>query len=197
MRRAASDNTFSELPVHRPASITDQHGQQFRLCVAVEQLHGRTRQAAGSAEYISVIWRADSIASHMWSIGLLESNDWAVLPRRLYRDRGARVISISSEWEAAAGSVQLLPVRRRRVTCERLDRRCRRPRKNDRIGQPDRRDRPTDVGERDFLDRSKGVAVLTGNPSPSHSRTRSPRLGVNYVYRRAAPYSIYERWISQ
>jgi NADH:ubiquinone oxidoreductase subunit D len=150
------------------------------------------------AEYIRVIMaELTRIASHMWSIGFLLNDLGAFFTPALYAIEERELILDLFEWAAGSrmmcnyyrfGGVAFdLPPgwveRCRGVVHDRLDRRI------------DELDRYLS-GNEIVLDRGRGVGVLTAEEAISFS-TAGPVLrasGVAYDIRRAAPYSIYDRF---
>jgi NADH-quinone oxidoreductase subunit C/D len=170
----------------------------FGYALAVEQLMGDDAKPPERAEYIRVIMaELTRIASHMWSIGFLLNDLGAFFTPALYAIEERELILDLFEW--AAGSRMMCNYYRFGGVAFDLPKgwieRCR-PLVNDRL---DRRIDELDrliTGNEIFLDRSKGVGALTAEQAIAFS-TAGPVLrgsGVNYDVRRAAPYSIYDRF---
>jgi NADH-quinone oxidoreductase subunit C/D len=170
----------------------------FGYALAVEQLMGDDSKPPERAEYIRVIMaELTRIASHMWSIGFLLNDLGAFFTPALYAIEERELILDLFEWAAGSrmmcnyyrfGGVAFdLPKgwieRCRGIVNDRLDRRI------------DELDRFLSANEI-VLDRCKNVGVLTREQAIAFS-TAGPVLrgsGVNYDLRRAAPYSIYDRF---
>jgi NADH-quinone oxidoreductase B subunit len=173
-------------------------GNNFGYALAVEQLMGDDAKPPERAEYIRVIMaELTRVASHMWSIGFLLNDLGAFFTPALYAIEERELILDLFEWAAGSrmmcnyyrfGGVAFdLPpgwVERCRATVyDRLDRKI------------DELDRYLS-GNEIVLDRGKGVGALTAEQAIANS-TAGPVLrasGVNYDIRRAAPYSIYDRF---
>ena len=170
----------------------------FGYALAVEQLMGDDAKPPERAEYIRVIMaELTRIASHMWSIGFLLNDLGAFFTPALYAIEERELILDLFEWAAGSrmmcnyfrfGGVAFdLPPgwieRCRGIVNDRLD------------GKIDELDRYLS-GNEIVLDRCKGIGVLTAEQAIAFS-TAGPVLrgsGVNYDIRRAAPYSIYDRF---
>jgi NADH-quinone oxidoreductase B subunit len=170
----------------------------FGYALAVEQLMGEEAKPPERAEYIRVIMaELTRIASHMWSIGFLLNDLGAFFTPALYCIEERELVLDLFEWAAGSrmmcnyyrfGGVAFdLPKgwieRCRAFVNDRLDRRI------------DELDRLLS-GNEILLDRAKGVGVLTAEQAIAFS-TAGPVLrgsGVKYDLRRAAPYSIYDRF---
>ncbi len=173
-------------------------GNNFGYALAVEQLLGDDGKPPERAEYIRVIMaELTRIASHMWSIGFLLNDLGAFFTPALYAIEERELILDLFEWAAGSrmmcnyfrfGGVAFdLPPgwieRCRGIVNERIDKRI------------DELDRYLS-GNEILLDRTKGVGVLTREQAINFS-TAGPVLrgsGVAYDIRRAAPYSIYDRF---
>jgi NADH-quinone oxidoreductase B subunit len=173
-------------------------GNNFGYALAVEQLMGDDSKPPERAEYIRVIMaELTRIASHMWSIGFLLNDLGAFFTPALYAIEERELILDLFEW--AAGSRMMCNYFRFGGVAFDLPRgwieRCRGI-VNDRI---DRRIDELDrylSGNEIVLDRCKGVGVLTREQAINYS-TAGPVLrasNVAYDVRRAAPYSIYDRF---
>jgi NADH-quinone oxidoreductase B subunit len=173
-------------------------GNNFGYALAVEQLMGDEAKPPERAEYIRVIMaELTRIASHMWSIGFLLNDLGAFFTPALYAIEERELILDLFEWAAGSrmmcnyfrfGGVAFdLPhgwiERCRGIVNDRIDRR---------IDELDRYLSQNEI----VLDRAKGVGVLTREQAINYS-TAGPVLrasGVAYDIRRAAPYSIYDRF---
>jgi NADH:ubiquinone oxidoreductase subunit D len=173
-------------------------GNNFGYALAVEQLMGDDAKPPERAEYIRVIMaELTRIASHMWSIGFLLNDLGAFFTPALYAIEERELILDLFEWAAGSrmmcnyfrfGGVAFdLPPswieRCRGIVNDRLDARI------------DELDRYLS-GNEIVLDRCKGVGVVTREQAIDLS-TAGPVLrasGVPYDIRRAAPYSIYDRF---
>ncbi len=170
----------------------------FGYALAVEQLMGDDAKVPERAEYIRVIMaELTRIASHMWSIGFLLNDLGAFFTPALYAIEERELILDLFEWAAGSrmmcnyyrfGGVAFdLPngwiERCRGIVNDRLDRK---------IDELDRYISGNEI----VLERCKGVGVLTAEQAIALS-TSGPVLrgsGVAYDIRRAAPYSIYDRF---
>jgi NADH-quinone oxidoreductase B subunit len=173
-------------------------GNNFGYALAIEQLMGEDARPPERAEYIRVIMaELTRIASHMWSIGFLLNDLGAFFTPALYAIEERELILDLFEWAAGSrmmcnyyrfGGVAFdLPEgwieRCRGDVNERLDKR---------IDELDRYLSENEI----VIDRTKGVGVLTKEQAINFS-TAGPVLrasGVSYDIRRAAPYSIYDRF---
>lgn len=173
-------------------------GNNFGYALAVEQLMGDDAKPPERAEYIRVIMaELTRIASHMWSIGFLLNDLGAFFTPALYAIEERELILDLFEWAAGSrmmcnyfrfGGVAFdLPKgwveRCRGIVFDRLD------------GKIDELDRYLS-GNEIVLDRCKGIGVLSAKQAIDFS-TAGPVLrasGVAYDVRRAAPYSIYDRF---
>ena len=173
-------------------------GNNFGYALAVEQLMGDDSKPPERAEYIRVIMaELTRIASHMWSIGFLLNDLGAFFTPALYAIEERELILDLFEWAAGSrmmcnyfrfGGVAFdLPPgwieRCRGIVNERIDKKI------------DELDRYLSLNEI-VLDRCKGVGILTREQAINYS-TAGPVLrasGVPYDIRRAAPYSIYDRF---
>ena len=173
-------------------------GNNFGYALAVEQLMGDDSKPPERAEYIRVIMaELTRVASHMWSIGFLLNDLGAFFTPALYAIEERELILDLFEWAAGSrmmcnyfrfGGVAFdLPKgwldRCRKIVNDRLDRRI------------DELDKYL-TGNEIVLDRGRGVGVLTAEQAINYS-TAGPVLrasGVDYDIRRAAPYSIYDRF---
>jgi NADH-quinone oxidoreductase subunit C/D len=173
-------------------------GNNFGYALAVEQLMGDDAKPPERAEYIRVIMaELTRVASHMWSIGFLLNDLGAFFTPALYCIEERELILDLFEWAAGSrmmcnyfrfGGVAFdLPPgwieRCRGIVNDRLD------------GKIDELDRYLTANEI-VMDRCKGVGVLTAEQAIDLS-TAGPVLrasGVPYDIRRAAPYSIYDRF---
>ena len=173
-------------------------GNNFGYALAVEQLMGDDGKPPERAEYIRVIMaELTRIASHMWSIGFLLNDLGAFFTPALYAIEERELILDLFEW--AAGSRMMCNYFRFGGVAFDLPpgwiERCRGI-VNDRIDKKiDELDRYLS-GNEIVLDRTKGVGVLTREQAINFS-TAGPVLrasGVAYDIRRAAPYSIYDRF---
>ena len=170
----------------------------FGYALAVEQLMGDDIKVPERAEYIRVIMaELTRVASHMWSIGFLLNDLGAFFTPALYAIEERELILDLFEWAAGSrmmcnyfrfGGVAFdLPEgwaeRCRKIVYDRLDKRI------------DELDRYLS-GNEIVRDRCRGVGVLTRQQAIDLS-TAGPVLrasGVDYDLRRAAPYSIYDRF---
>jgi NADH-quinone oxidoreductase subunit B/C/D len=170
----------------------------FGYALAVEQLMGDDAKVPERAEHIRVVMaELTRIASHMWSIGFLLNDLGAFFTPALYAIEERELILDLFEWASGSrmmcnyyrfGGVAFdLPPgwvdRCRGIVFDRLDRRI------------DELDRYLS-GNEIMLERTKGVGVLTAEEAIALS-TSGPVLrgsGVKYDLRRAAPYSIYDRF---
>jgi NADH-quinone oxidoreductase subunit C/D len=173
-------------------------GNNFGYALAVEQLMGEDSKPPERAEYIRVIMaELTRIASHMWSVGFLLNDLGAFFTPALYAIEERELILDLFEW--AAGSRMMCNYFRFGGVAFDLPpgwiERCRGI-VNDRIEKKiDELDRYLSLNEI-VLDRCKGVGVLTREQAINYS-TAGPVLrasGVPYDIRRAAPYSIYDRF---
>jgi NADH-quinone oxidoreductase subunit B/C/D len=173
-------------------------GNNFGYALAVEQLMGDDAKPPERAEYIRVIMaELTRIASHMWSIGFLLNDLGAFFTPALYAIEERELILDLFEWAAGSrmmcnyyrfGGVAFdLPPgwveRCKGIVYDRLD------------GKIDELDRYLS-GNEIVLDRCRGVGVLSAAEAVNYS-TAGPVLrasGVAYDVRRAAPYSIYDRF---
>jgi NADH-quinone oxidoreductase B subunit len=173
-------------------------GNNFGYALAVEQLMGEDAKPPERAEYIRVIMaELTRIASHMWSVGFLLNDLGAFFTPALYCIEERELILDLFEWAAGSrmmcnyfrfGGVAFdLPPgwieRCRGIVNDRIDRR---------IDELDRYLSENEI----VLDRCKGVGVLTREQAINYS-TAGPVLrgsAVPYDIRRAAPYSIYDRF---
>jgi len=173
-------------------------GNNFGYALAVEQLMGDDAKPPERAEYIRVIMaELTRIASHMWSIGFLLNDLGAFFTPALYAIEERELILDLFEW--AAGSRMMCNYFRFGGVAFDLPpgwiERCRGI-VNERIGKRiDELDRYLSKNEI-VLDRCKGVGVLAREDAINFS-TAGPVLrasAVAYDVRRAAPYSIYDRF---
>ncbi|MDR3639206.1 MAG: NADH-quinone oxidoreductase subunit D [Isosphaeraceae bacterium] len=173
-------------------------GNNFGYALAVEQLMGDDAKPPERAEYIRVIMaELTRVASHMWSIGFLLNDLGAFFTPALYAIEERELILDLFEW--AAGSRMMCNYYRFGGVAFDLPpgwlERCRGI-VNDRLdGKIDELDKYLSANEI-VLDRCKGVGVLTAQQAVAYS-TAGPVLrasGVPYDIRRAAPYSIYDRF---
>ncbi len=173
-------------------------GNNFGYALAVEQLMGDDSKPPERAEYIRVIMaELTRVASHMWSIGFLLNDLGAFFTPALYAIEERELILDLFEWAAGSrmmcnyfrfGGVAFdLPPgwleRCRGIVNDRLDKK---------IDELDHYLSKNEI----VLDRCKGVGVLTAEQAIAYS-TAGPVLrasGVDYDIRRAAPYSIYDRF---
>jgi len=173
-------------------------GNNFGYALAVEQLMGDDAKPPERAEYIRVIMaELTRIVSHMWSIGFLLNDLGAFFTPALYAIEERELILDLFEWAAGSrmmcnyyrfGGVAFdLPKgwveRCKGLVFDRLD------------GKIDELDRYLS-GNEIVLDRCRGVGVLSYDQAINFS-TAGPVLrasGVDYDIRRAAPYSIYDRF---
>ncbi len=173
-------------------------GNNFGYALAIEQLMGDDAKPPERAEYIRVIMaELTRVASHMWSIGFLLNDLGAFFTPALYAIEERELILDLFEW--AAGSRMMCNYFRFGGVAFDLPpgwiERCRGI-VNDRLsGKIDELDKYLS-GNEIVLDRCKGVGVLTRAQAIDLS-TAGPVLrasGVPYDIRRAAPYSIYDRF---
>jgi NADH-quinone oxidoreductase B subunit len=173
-------------------------GNNFGYALAVEQIMGEDSKPPERAEYIRVIMaELTRIASHMWSVGFLLNDLGAFFTPALYAIEERELILDLFEW--AAGSRMMCNYFRFGGVAFDLPpgwiERCRGI-VNDRIDKKiDELDRYLSENEI-VLDRCKGVGVLSRADAINFS-TAGPVLrasNVAYDIRRAAPYSIYERF---
>ena len=173
-------------------------GNNFGYALAVEQLMGDDAKPPERAEYIRVIMaELTRIASHMWSVGFLLNDLGAFFTPALYAIEERELILDLFEW--AAGSRMMCNYYRFGGVAFDLPKgwieRCRGI-VNDRIDKRiDELDRYLSENEI-VLDRCKGVGILTREQA-LHYSTAGPVLrasNVPYDIRRAAPYSIYDRF---
>ena len=173
-------------------------GNNFGYALAVEQLMGEESKPPERAEYIRVIMaELTRIASHMWSIGFLLNDLGAFFTPALYAIEERELILDLFEWAAGSrmmcnyfrfGGVAFdLPAgwieRCRGIVNDRIDKR---------IDELDRYLSKNEI----VLDRCKGVGILSREQAINFS-TAGPVLrasDVAYDIRRAAPYSIYDRF---
>jgi NADH-quinone oxidoreductase subunit B/C/D len=173
-------------------------GNNFGYALAIEQLMGDEAKPPERAEYIRVIMaELTRVASHMWSIGFLLNDLGAFFTPALYAIEERELILDLFEWASGSrmmcnyfrfGGVAFdLPngwsEKASRIVNDRLDRK---------IDELDRLLSKNEI----LLDRCKDVGVLSAEQAIALS-TSGPVLrasGVNYDIRRAAPYSIYERF---
>jgi NADH:ubiquinone oxidoreductase subunit D len=166
--------------------------------LAVEQLMGDDAKPPERAEYIRVMMaELTRVASHMWSVGFLLNDLGAFFTPALYCIEERELILDLFEWASGSrmmcnyfrfGGVAFdLPKgwqeRCKAIVNDRLDRKI------------DELDRYLS-GNEIMLDRCKSVGVLTAEQAIAFS-TAGPVLrgsGVSYDLRRAAPYSIYDRF---
>ncbi len=173
-------------------------GNNFGYALAIEQLMGDDSKPPERAEYIRVIMaELTRVASHMWSIGFLLNDLGAFFTPALYAIEERELILDLFEW--AAGSRMMCNYFRFGGVAFDLPKgwveRCKGI-VNDRLdGKIDELDRYLS-GNEIVLDRCKGIGVLTAQQAIDFS-TAGPVLrasGVPYDIRRAAPYSIYDRF---
>src|SRR5262245_46273320 len=173
-------------------------GNNFGYALAVEQLMGEDAKPPERAEYIRVIMaELTRIASHMWSIGFLLNDLGAFFTPALYAIEERELILDLFEW--AAGSRMMCNYFRFGGVAFDLPEgwieRCRGD-VNERIEKKiDELDRYLSENEI-VLDRCKGVGVLSREQAINFS-TAGPVLrasNVSYDIRRAASYSIYDRF---
>ena len=173
-------------------------GNNFGYALAIEQLMGDDAKPPERAEYIRVIMaELTRVASHMWSIGFLLNDLGAFFTPALYAIEERELILDLFEW--AAGSRMMCNYFRFGGVAFDLPKgwveRCKGI-VNDRLdGKIDELDRYLS-GNEIVLDRCKGIGVLTARQAIDFS-TAGPVLrasGVPYDIRRAAPYSIYDRF---
>ena len=173
-------------------------GNNFGYALAVEQLMGDDAKPPERAEYIRVIMaELTRIASHMWSIGFLLNDLGAFFTPALYAIEERELILDLFEW--AAGSRMMCNYFRFGGVAFDLPAGLDRALPGDRqrpARRQDRRARPLPLGQRDRARPLQGVGVLTAQQAIDFS-TAGPVLrasGVAYDIRRAAPYSIYDRF---
>nr|WP_250846806.1 NADH-quinone oxidoreductase subunit D [Aquisphaera insulae] len=173
-------------------------GNNFGYALAVEQLMGDDAKPPERAEYIRVIMaELTRLASHMWSVGFLLNDLGAFFTPALYAIEERELILDLFEW--AAGSRMMCNYFRFGGVAFDLPKgwieRCRGI-VNDRIdAKIDELDRYLSENEI-VLDRCKGVGILSPEQAVNYS-TAGPVLrasNVAYDVRRAAPYSIYDRF---
>jgi NADH-quinone oxidoreductase subunit C/D len=173
-------------------------GNNFGYALAIEQLMGDDAKPPERAEYIRIIMaELTRVASHMWSIGFLLNDLGAFFTPALYAIEERELILDLFEW--ASGSRMMCNYFRFGGVAFDLPKgwieRCRGI-VNDRLdGKIDELDKYLTKNEI-VLDRAKGIGVLTAQEAINFS-TAGPVLrasGVNYDIRRAAPYSIYDRF---
>ncbi len=173
-------------------------GNNFGYALAVEQLMGDDSKPPERAEYIRVIMaELTRVASHMWSIGFLLNDLGAFFTPALYAIEERELILDLFEWASGSrmmcnyfrfGGVAFeLPPgwieRCRGIVNDRLDKK---------IDELDRYLTNNEI----VGDRAKGVGILTAEQAINFSMA-GPVLrgsGVSYDVRRAAPYSIYDRF---
>jgi len=173
-------------------------GNNFGYALAVEQLMGDDAKVPERADYIRVIMaELTRVASHMWAIGFFLNDIGAFFTPALYAIEERELILDLFEWASGSrmmcnyfrfGGVAFdLPKgwkeRCHKFVYDRLD------------GKIDELDRFLTQNEI-LLDRCKGVGALTAEQAIAFSAA-GPVLrasGVNYDIRRAAPYSIYDRF---
>ncbi len=173
-------------------------GNNFGYALAVEQLMGDDAKVPERAEYIRVIMaELTRVASHMWAIGFFLNDIGAFFTPALYAIEERELILDLFEWASGSrmmcnyfrfGGVAFdLPKgwkeRCHKFVYDRLD------------GKIDELDKLL-TGNEILLDRCKGIGALTAEQAIAWS-TAGPVLrasGVNYDIRRAAPYSIYDRF---
>lgn len=173
-------------------------GNNFGYALAVEQLMGDDAKVPERADYIRVIMaELTRVASHMWAIGFFLNDIGAFFTPALYAIEERELILDLFEWASGSrmmcnyfrfGGVAFdLPKgwkeRCHKFVYDRLD------------GKIDELDRFLTQNEI-LLDRCKGVGALTAEQAIAYSAA-GPVLrasGVNYDIRRAAPYSIYDRF---
>lgn len=173
-------------------------GNNFGYALAVEQLMGDDAKVPERADYIRVIMaELTRVASHMWAIGFFLNDIGAFFTPALYAIEERELILDLFEWASGSrmmcnyfrfGGVAFdLPKgwkeRCHKFVYDRLD------------GKIDELDRFLTENEI-LLDRCKGVGALTAEQAIAYSAA-GPVLrasGVNYDIRRAAPYSIYDRF---
>ena len=192
-------NTFlMNMPFTDRLDYLTSMANNFAYALAVELLMGDDARVPERADYIRVIMaELTRIASHMWSIGFLLNDLGAFFTPALYAIEERELILDLFEWAAGSrmmcnyfrfGGVAFdLPPgwadRCSKFVNTRLDRKI------------DELDRLLS-GNEILLDRTKGVGVLSRDQAIALS-TSGPVLrasGVSYDLRRAAPYSIYDRF---
>jgi NADH-quinone oxidoreductase subunit B/C/D len=173
-------------------------GNNFGYALAVEQLMGDDVKVPERADYIRVIMaELTRVASHMWGIGFFLNDIGAFFTPALYAIEERELILDLFEWASGSrmmcnyfrfGGVAFDLPKGWKERCERFV--------YDRLdGKIDELDRFLSANEI-LLDRAKGVGALTAEQAIAFS-TGGPVLrasGVNYDIRRAAPYSIYDRF---
>ncbi|WP_422931621.1 NADH-quinone oxidoreductase subunit D [Singulisphaera sp. PoT] len=173
-------------------------GNNFGYALAVEQLMGDDAKPPERAEYIRVIMaELTRIASHMWSIGFLLNDLGAFFTPALYAIEERELILDLFEW--ASGSRMMCNYFRFGGVAFDLPKgwveRCKGMVFNRLDARIDELDRYLS-GNEIVLDRCLGIGVLTAEQAVAYS-TAGPVLrasGVDYDIRRAAPYSIYDRF---
>lgn len=173
-------------------------GNNFGYALAVEQLMGDDAKVPERAEYIRVIMaELTRVASHMWAIGFFLNDIGAFFTPALYAIEERELILDLFEWASGNrmmcnyfrfGGVAFDLPRGWKERCykfvyDRLERKI------------DELDGLLSTNEI-MLDRCRGVGSLTPEQAIGFS-TAGPVLrasGVNYDIRRAAPYSIYDRF---
>lgn len=173
-------------------------GNNFGYALAVEQLMGDSAKVPERAEYIRVIMaELTRIASHMWAIGFFLNDIGAFFTPALYAIEERELILDLFEWASGnrmmcnyfrfGGVAFDLPQgwqqRCHKFVYDRLEKKI------------DELDGLLSANEI-LLDRCRGVGALTAEQAIAYS-TAGPVLrasGVNYDIRRAAPYSIYDRF---
>lgn len=173
-------------------------GNNFGYALAVEQLMGDDAKVPERAEYIRVIMaELTRVASHMWSIGFLLNDLGAFFTPALYAIEERELILDLFEW--AAGSRMMCNYFRFGGVAFDLPKgwieRCRGI-VNDRLDKKiDELDTYLSANEI-VLDRCKGIGVLTPEQAINFSTAGPVLRGSNVPYdvRRAAPYSIYDRF---
>ena len=197
--KIAERNTFlMNFPFTDRLDYLTSMANNFGYALAVEQLMGDDAKVPERAEYIRVIMaELTRVASHMWSVGFLLNDLGAFFTPALYAIEERELILDLFEWAAGSrmmcnyyrfGGVAFdLPPgwaeRCRAIVFDRLDRKI------------DELDRFL-TGNEIVVNRCKGVGVLTPEQAIAFS-TSGPVLrstGVAYDLRRAAPYSIYDRF---
>jgi NADH-quinone oxidoreductase subunit B/C/D len=173
-------------------------GNNFGYALAIEQLMGPESKPPERAEYIRIIMaELTRVASHMWAIGFLLNDLGAFFTPALYAIEERELILDLFEW--ASGSRMMCNYYRFGGVAFDLPKgwieRCRAIVNNRLDGKIDELDKYLTKNEI-VLDRAKGVGVLTAEQAINYS-TAGPVLrasGVAYDIRRAAPYSIYDRF---
>ncbi len=192
-------NTFlMNMPFTDRLDYITSMGNNFGYALAVEQLLGDEARPPERAEYIRVIMaELTRVASHLWSIGFLLNDLGAFFTPALYAIEERELILDLFEW--AAGSRMMCNYFRFGGVAFDLPRgwleRCRAI-VNDRLDHKiDELDRYL-TGNEIVQDRCLGVGCLSREDAIGYS-TAGPVLrasGVPYDVRRAAPYSIYDRF---